>query len=114
VIPSGLAKLTVETLRREFAQNLEGENREHITLDASIGIVTVVGQNMRHVSAVRRRTFNALDRENVNIIAIAQGSSECNLSFVVQRKDVKTALVTAHREFRLGSMESEEPPAKNV
>ena len=63
---------------------------------------------MRQVSTVIGRTFDALQRENVNIIAIAQGSSECNVSFVVERKDVKIALVTTHREFQLGASDSEE------
>ena len=108
VVPSALAKGTVETLRREFALNVADETGEHITLDTTIGLVTVVGQNMRQVSTVIGRTFNALHRENVNIIAIAQGSSECNVSFVVERKDVKIALVTTHREFQLGAIDSEE------
>jgi bifunctional aspartokinase / homoserine dehydrogenase 1 len=111
VVPSALAKDAVETLRREFAQNLANETDEHITLDTTIGIVTVVGQNLRHLSTVIGRTFDALDRENVNVIAIAQGSSECNVSFVVERKDLKTALVSTHREFQLGAIESEELPA---
>ncbi len=38
----------------------------------------------------------------MNIIAIAQGSSESNISFVVEQKDMKTALVAMHREFGLG------------
>jgi len=37
----------------------------------------------------------------VNVIAIAQGSSECNISFVIDEKAVKTALLTTHREFGL-------------
>lgn len=107
VVPSALAKDTVETLRREFALNVADETGEHITLDTTIGLVTVVGQNMRQVSTVIGRTFNALERENVNIIAIAQDSSECNVSFVVERKDVKIALLTTHREFQLGAIDSE-------
>lgn len=114
VVPSARAKETVETLRREFAENLAGEAGEHITLDATIGIVTLVGQNRRQVSGVIRRTFNALDRENVNILAIAHGSSESNVSFVVERKDVNTALISTHREFQLGAMDSMEFPEKRV
>jgi aspartokinase/homoserine dehydrogenase 1 len=110
VVPSARAKDTVETLRREFAHNLADETGDHITLDTTIGIVTVVGQNMRQPSSVIGRTFNALDRENVNIIAIAQGSSECNVSFVVERKNLKTALISTHREFQLDAIDKEELP----
>jgi bifunctional aspartokinase / homoserine dehydrogenase 1 len=103
IVSSSLAKHTVEALRREFAQDLAHEKVEHITLDPAVAIVTVVGQNMRGISGIVGRTFGALGRENVNIIAIAQGSSECNISFVVAQEDMKAALVTIHQEFQLGA-----------
>jgi aspartokinase/homoserine dehydrogenase 1 len=103
VISSALAKSTVEALRHEFAHDLAHEKMEHITLDPSVAIVTVVGQNMRGLVGVVGRTFSALDRENVNIVAIAQGSTECTISFVVAKKDVTAALLSIHREFQLGS-----------
>src|SRR5271165_6082576 len=112
VVSSALAQTTVEALRREFAQDLAHEKVEHITLDPTVSIVTVVGQNMRGVSGIAGRTFCALGRENVDIIAIAQGSSECNISFVVAQKDMKTALVTTHREFQLGHCEFATVPSR--
>jgi aspartokinase/homoserine dehydrogenase 1 len=105
IVSSSSAKHTVEALRHEFAQDLAHEKVEHITLDPNVAIVTVVGQNMRGISGIVGRTFGALGREDVNIIAIAQGSSECNISFVVAQKDMRTALVTTHREFELGHAE---------
>lgn len=114
VVPSALAKDTVETLRREFRASLAQEAGEHIKHDCTIGMVTIVGQNMRQVSGVIARTFNALERAKVNVIAIAQGSSECNVSFVVERKDIKTALISTHHEFRLGAADSGELPLKNA
>ena len=113
VVASSVAELTVEALRREFAQDLAHEKVEHITLDQTIAIVTVVGKNMRGSGTVGR-TFTALGRENVNVVAIAQGSSECNISFVVSKDDVKAALETTHREFRLGTTESLALPVKSV
>jgi aspartokinase/homoserine dehydrogenase 1 len=110
VVSSSVAKRTVEALRGEFAQDLAHEKVEHINLDLTVAMVTVVGQNMRGVSGVAGRTFGALGRENVNIIAIAQGSSECNISFVVPQKDMKAALITTHREFQLGALNSQAFP----
>jgi bifunctional aspartokinase / homoserine dehydrogenase 1 len=101
VVSSADAKRTVEALRSEFARDVADEKVEHITLDPTIAIVAVVGENMRGIPGVAGRTFNALGRENVNIIAIAQGSSECNISFVVAEKDVLAALAATHREFGL-------------
>src|SRR5208283_6124906 len=74
IVSSSLARHTVEALRHEFAQDLAHEKVEHITLDPTVAIVTVVGQNMRGVSGIAGRTFCALGRKNVDIIAIAQGS----------------------------------------
>ena len=110
VVPSALAIATVETLRREFAKNLAEGIDEHITLDTTIGIVTIIGENMRQVSSIIGRTFKALARENVNIIAIAHGSSDCNISFLVKRKDLKMALLSTHQEFQLGEMEIQPLP----
>ena len=90
-------------MRKEFAQDVAHEKVEHITVDPNIAIVAVVGENMRGTPGVAGRTFSALGRENVNIIAIAQGSSESNISFVVSEKDMKAALVATHREFGLGA-----------
>src|SRR5579862_6382151 len=97
------AQRTVEALRKQFAQDLAHHKVEHVTIDTNIAIVAVVGENMRGTPGVAGRTFNALGRESVNLIAIAQGSSESNISFVVEEKAAKTALVTVHREFGLGT-----------
>jgi hypothetical protein len=58
---------------------------------------------MRSIPGIVGRTCGALGRENVNIIAIAQGSSECTISFVVAKKDMKAALASIHQAFLLGS-----------
>ena len=103
IVASGDAQRTVEALRREFASDLSHEVVEHITVDPNIAIVAVVGENMRGTRGVAGRTFAAMGRDNVNIIAIAQGSSETNISFVVEDSAMKQALLTAHAEFGLGA-----------
>jgi bifunctional aspartokinase / homoserine dehydrogenase 1 len=102
IVAKAHAQETLEALRREFAQDLAHEVVEHITLDPDIAIVAVVGENMRGTPGVAGRTFHCLGREGVNIIAIAQGSSETNISFVVSDASVKPALLATHREFALG------------
>jgi aspartokinase/homoserine dehydrogenase 1 len=106
IVSTADAQRTVEALRKEFAQDLAHQKVEHITVDSNIAIVAVVGENMRGIPGIAGKTFNALGRENVNLIAIAQGSSECNISFVIEEKDVKTALLTTHREFGLDASPS--------
>jgi aspartokinase/homoserine dehydrogenase 1 len=103
IVASTDAKRTVDALRKEFAQDVAHEKVEHITVDPNIAIVAVVGENMRGTPGVAGRVFIALGQEHVNIIAIAQGSSESNISFVVAEQDMKAALISTHREFGLGA-----------
>src|SRR6202162_6333869 len=102
IVAAADAQRTVEALRREFASDLSHEVVDHITVDPKIAIVAVGGENMRGTRGVAGRTFAAMGRDNVNIIAIAQGSSETNISFVVEDSAMKQALLTAHHEFGLG------------
>ena len=113
IVSGADAKRTVDGLREEFAQDLAHETVEHITIDTNIAIVAVVGENMRGTPGIAGRTFSALGRENVNLIAIAQGSSESNISFVVEENAMKKALIAVHREFRLDAEESRANPASN-
>jgi aspartokinase/homoserine dehydrogenase 1 len=112
VISSALGKSMVEALRHEFAHDLAHEAvhemTKHIALDLSVAMVTVVGQNMRAVPGVVGRTFGALGRENVDIVAIAQGATDCTISFVIAKHDVKAALAGIHQEFRLGNPHREQ------
>jgi bifunctional aspartokinase / homoserine dehydrogenase 1 len=102
IVAKANAQETLEALRREFAQDLTHQVVDHITMDPNIAIVAVVGENMRGTPGVAGRTFYCLGQEGVNIIAIAQGSSETNISFVVSDESVKSALLATHREFGLG------------
>jgi aspartokinase/homoserine dehydrogenase 1 len=109
IISSSDAKRTVEALRQQFAQDLAHQTVEHITSDPNIAVVAVVGEKMRGTVGMAGRTFSVLGRENINIIAIAQGSSESNISFVVASQDMKKALLAVHREFALDMHSSQEP-----
>jgi len=106
VVPSSHAKQTVEELRREFAQDLVYEKVENIAVDATVSIVTVVGQKIRGMSGVVGRAFCALARVNVDTIATAHGASECKFSFVINKKDIQAALAAIHEEFRLRTLPS--------
>jgi aspartate kinase len=92
---------TVEELRQAFALDLAHHAVEHITVNSEIAIVAIVGERMRGLLGIAGRTFSALGRRGVNIIAIAQGSSEYNVSFVVEAALMKEAVQTLHSEFGL-------------
>ncbi len=103
IVSTADTQRTVEALRKEFVQDLAHQKVEHINVDPNIAIVAVVGENMRGTPGVAGRTFNSMGRDEINIIAIAQGSSESNISFVIEEKDVKKALLALHREFGLSN-----------
>ncbi len=92
---------TVEKLREAFAFDLAHKAVEHITVNPEITIVAVVGERMRGMLGIAGRTFSALGRRGINIIAIAQGSSEYNVSFVVEAAMMREAVQTLHSEFGL-------------
>ncbi len=101
VISTADEKRTVEALREAFAPEIAEQTVEHVSADPDIAIVAVVGENMRGIPGVAGRTFTALGREGINIIAIAQGSSEYNISLVVEEGAMQRALTALHKEFRL-------------
>jgi len=58
--------------------------------------VTVVGAGMRHTPGIAGKVFSALGDAGVNVIAIAQGSSECSISLVVEAAETNEAVAAIH------------------
>jgi len=67
----------------------------------NIAIVVTVGENMKGTPGISGRAFGALGRKGINIIAIAQGSSELSISFAIKSSDMKEAVQAIHEEFQL-------------
>jgi aspartate kinase len=101
VIPTVDQARTVQALRNAFAPELAEQTVEHVSVDPNIAVVAVVGENMRGIPGIAGRTFSALGRDGVNIIAIAQGSSEYNISLVVETGAMQRCLAALHKEFHL-------------
>jgi aspartate kinase len=101
IVDAADAEQTLRALRATFAADLRHHDVEHITVDSNIAIVAIVGEKMRGTPGIAGRTFSALGREGINIIAIAQGSSEYNVSFVVEAGAMGDAVRVVHREFQL-------------
>jgi aspartokinase/homoserine dehydrogenase 1 len=101
VISSADEKRTLAALRNAFAPEIAEQTVEHVSANPNVAVVAVVGENMRGIPGVAGRTFGALGREGVNVIAIAQGSSEYNISLVVEQNSMQRALAALHAEFRL-------------
>jgi len=89
----------VAALRSELAAELEARRIQDFSLRGGLVVVSVIGENMRGAPGMAGRLFSALGAGGVNILVIAQGSSERNISFVVDEKDRGGALRTVHKEF---------------
>ena len=66
-----------------------------------VAIVVAIGENMRGTPGIAGRAFSALGRRGINLIAIAQGSSELSISFAVKSSEVQEAVKAVHEEFQL-------------
>jgi aspartokinase/homoserine dehydrogenase 1 len=73
-----------------------------IDVDTEVGLIAIVGEGMQGKPGLAGRIFTAVSRAMVNIIAIAQGSSELTISIVVSRSGLETAVQAIHAECELG------------
>lgn len=89
------------TLKRAFRPEIGRGEIEDIVVLRHISLIAAVGLGMAHHPGIAGRVFGALGRERVNVLAIAQGPSELNISLAVEERDVDRALRTLHHEFGL-------------
>ena len=99
--------IAAQALREAFAPEIAEETVEHVSCNSNVAIVAAVGENMHGIPGIAGRTFSALGREGINIIAIAQGSSEYNISLVIEATATQHAMRTLHDEFRLHESRAE-------
>src|SRR5690606_28975839 len=71
-----------------------------------LAIVAIVGENMRRTPGIAGRIFQALGKNGINIVAIAQGSSELNISVVISKSDEAKALNALHDAFFLSGLKT--------
>lgn len=95
-VPDTLAQEVIHGLEIEFATELARRDIDSIWGMADVSIVTIVGAGMRGTPGISGRVFSALGDHGVNIIAIAQGSSECSISIVVAAEDTAEAVKQIH------------------
>src|SRR5665213_949801 len=88
-----------EVIDATFAYEVEIKKVEPLMVEKGLAIVALVGDNMRNHPGISGKMFGALGRNGVNVRAIAQGSSERNISAVIALSDVKKAINVLHEEF---------------
>lgn len=99
VVPEAAAEAVVRDLKEELARELERGDISSIHARQGAVIVAAVGEGMRGTLGVAGRLFSALGRAGVNVMAIAQGSSELNISLVVDGSAERAAVAAIHEEF---------------
>jgi aspartate kinase len=93
---------SVEAMESVLSLELAHNYLEPIHVDRDVGLLAAVGEGMQGKPGLAGRIFTAISREQVNIIAIAQGSSELTIAVVVRRDGLEKAVRAVHDECALG------------
>ena len=101
VVDTADADPAVDVLRQSFAAELARGDVREISALPHCAVLSAVGEGMRHQPGLAGRLFATLGRAGVNVLVIAQGASETNISTVVAEADVPAALAALHEAFPL-------------
>lgn len=93
------AEKAVQLIKSEFELELEANKLVLPTVEEGLSILAIVGENMKRTPGMSGRLFHALGRNGINVRAIAQGSSELNISVIIEKENMAKALNTVHDAF---------------
>ena len=94
-------KSDLEKAVNALEMNLLGKLVKKIETTSNASIIAVIGSGMKGTIGIAAKVFSAAQKRNVNVMMIAQGSSELNLAFVVKDSGCKSVIVSLHEEFQL-------------
>lgn len=95
-----------EAIEEEFANEISAKKIDKVLVKENLSIVAIVGDNMKNTPGISGKMFTALGKNNINVIAIAQGSSELNLSVVIEQVNISKALNALHESFFLSDVKT--------
>jgi aspartate kinase len=96
VVTDDVASRVKSAIEGEFEQEIARHNIENVDLFEDVVILTVVGSGMRGTPGIAGRVFTVLGEHDVNVIAIAQGASECSISFIIDEQNLERAVRSLH------------------
>ena len=96
VVEKAAGHVATRTLRQAFATEVRAKRIDFVEYHGGVSLIAVVGTGMRQHVGMAGSIFSALGNGNVNVIAIAQGSSELNITIVVESKEDAKALLCIH------------------
>jgi aspartokinase/homoserine dehydrogenase 1 len=98
-VPPSVATTAKRLIDEEIRYEIRDRLLDPVLIEPGLSVVAIVGENMRNTRGIAAQLFSSLGRNGVNVIAIAQGSSELNISTVVARTDEAKALNVLHDTF---------------
>lgn len=101
VVPTADVRRVIESLEDELIREIERRDLDRVKAEDNTVVLAVVGSGMKGMPGVSARLFGAMGKEKINVIAIAQGSSEYNISIVIAQGDADSAVKAIHTEFEL-------------
>jgi len=105
VDPKSIAEAR-KVIEEEFDLEIAASRMDRVIVEKSLSIIAIVGENMRKTPGIAGRCFQALGKNGINIVAISQGSSELNISVVINRENEAKALNALHEAFFLSGTKS--------
>lgn len=101
-----LGQLSKNLIEEEFKWEIRDGMIDEVVVEPDMSIIAVVGEDMRHTPGISGKVFQSLGKNGINIIAIAQGSSELNISLVIQKEYLKKALNVLHNSLFLSKQKT--------
>jgi aspartokinase/homoserine dehydrogenase 1 len=111
-VPEAQADVAVASVKKVFRHELEHGLIDGVTSRSHMAVIAVVGDGMVGTPGISARVFAALEGGGINVVAIAQGSSERNISFVVSSGDAPEAARRVHAAFQLSKIGGGRPVVK--
>ena len=102
IVPEDAAARTLQALEAAFEYDILRHNVERVWSQPDVAILSVVGEKMKGTPGIAGRLFTALADAGINILTVAQGSSEYNISLVIAAGEVPAAVQAVHATFGLG------------
>jgi aspartate kinase len=95
-IPALVTEQVAAAIEAEFTEELARRDIDRVWSEQPVSVITIVGAGMRRTPGIAGRIFTALGSARVNVLAIAQGSSECSISLVVDGSETAEAELAIH------------------
>ncbi|NEW82276.1 MAG: bifunctional aspartate kinase/homoserine dehydrogenase I [Mariniphaga sp.] len=100
-IDSHFADTARDAISLEFEREIASGRISKLNCESELSILAIVGENMKHSAGIAGKLFHTIGKNGINVVAIAQGASEQNISWVVKNSDLRKTLNVVHEAFFL-------------